>query len=232
MDYYGIGKESGKLEELTSNTEHLFMPMTPLFKNLNNVLTNKISIFTRKGQEYLDQKITNSKFSQEFASMNFLKCRQIVGDLTDDLQEFIKDYHEELTLGMEALKEMYKKVLAFSVPVINRYNVYQLNLVTNATRMINDTILHNITNGLQINLEENMAALITETYNRLKQIFAEMKTNLLDPVDDMLEQVNDLDELPYRVQNVNQDEHAFLHVSISSTFIFAVVIPVASFQYL
>ena len=95
---------------------------------------------------------------------------------------------------MEKLKEIYKKELGFSVPVLNNYNVYQLNLVKNAIQ-INETILQNITKGLQNNLEENMAALITETYKRLKQPFTEMKTNLLDPVDDMLEQINDLDEL-------------------------------------
>ena len=192
---HGIEQEFENLEELTSNTERLFRTISMLFKTLNNEFSNKIIIFTRKGQEYLDQKITKSKLSQKFASIHFLKYRENVGDLTDDIQQLIKDYNEELTLAMEKLKEIYKKVLAFSVPVINSYNVYQLNLVTNATRMINDTILHNITNGLQINLKENMAALITETYKRLKQPFTEMKTNLLDPVDDMLEQINDLDEL-------------------------------------
>ena len=187
-----IEQEFEKLEELTSNTERLFSSLALFFKSLNNELSNEVSIFTRKGQEYLDQKITKSKLSQEFASTHFLKYRENVGDITDDLPQFIKDYNEELTLGMEKLKEIYKKVLGFRVPVINNYNVYQLNLVKNATRMINDTILQNITNGLQNNLEENMVALITETYKRLMQPFIEMKTNVLDPVDDMLEQINDL----------------------------------------
>ena len=187
-----IEQEFEKLEELTSNTERPFSSLALFFKSLNNELSNKISIFTRKGKEYLDQKIAKSKLSQEFASINFLKYRENVGDITDDLPQFIKDYNEELTLGMEKLKEIYKKVLGFRVPVINNYNVYQLNLVKNATRMINDTILQNITNGLQNNLEENMVALITETYKRLMQPFIEMKTNVLDPVDDMLEQINDL----------------------------------------
>ena len=189
-----IEQEFEKLEELTSNTECLFRSMALLFKSLNNELSNKISMFTRKGKEYLDQKITKSKLSKEFASIHFLKYRQIVGDITDDLQELIKDYNEELTLGMEALKEIYKKVLGFNVPVINNYNVYQLNLVTNAIQ-INDTILQNITSELLNNRKENMAPLITETYKRLKQPFTEMKTNLLDPVHEILEQMNDLDEL-------------------------------------
>ena len=189
VDYSGIGKEFDKLEELTSNTEHIFKSMALLFSTMNNELGNKIIIFTRKGKEYLDQKITKSKLSKEFASINFLKYRQIVGDITDDLQYLIKDYNEEITIGMEKVKEIYQKVLGFSVPVINNYNVYQLNLVRNATQ-INDTILQDITNGLQNNLKENMAALITETYKRLKQPFTEMKTNLLDPVHDILEQIN------------------------------------------
>ena len=104
-------------------------------------------------------------------------------------KEVIKEYHEELIPGMEKLKEIYIRRLGFSYPVINNYNVYQLNLVKNATR-INDTILQDIAEGLQNNLDENMAALITETYKRLKQPFTEMKTNLLDPVDDMLEKIN------------------------------------------
>ena len=61
--------------------------------------------------------------------------------------------------------------------------------------MINDTALQNITNGLKNNLEDNMMALITETYTRLIQPFTEMKTTLLDPVDDILEQIDDLSEL-------------------------------------
>ena len=102
-----------KLDELTINTERLYRSVTPLFKSLNNELSNKISIFTRKGQEYLDQRITKSKLAQEFASKHFLKYREKVGDLTDDLQPLIKDYNEELTVTMEKLKEIYKKIFGF-----------------------------------------------------------------------------------------------------------------------
>ena len=40
-----------------------------------------------------------------------------------------------------------------------------------------------------------MAALITVTYQRLIQPFTDMKTNLLDPLDEMLKNINDLSEL-------------------------------------
>ena len=98
----------------------------------------------------------------------------------------------------------------FGVPMINNYNVYQLNLVTNATQ-INDSTLQNITNGLRSNLEGNLAALITETYKRLKQPFTEMKTNLLDPIDDIIEQINDLDKLltDYRI-STEMNTHFFM----------------------
>ena len=86
-----IEQEFEKLQELTSNSERLFRSMTLLFKTLNNELSNKISMFTRKGKEYLDQKITKSKLSQEFASTHFLKYREHVGDIPDDLSQFIKD---------------------------------------------------------------------------------------------------------------------------------------------
>ena len=206
----GIRQELEKLDELKSNTERQFKSVALFFNNLNNELSNKISIFTRKGQEYLDQRITKLKFSQEFASTHFLTYRENVAVLTDHLQLVIKDYMEELTLTAEKQKEIYKKIFEIGVPVINNYNVYQLNLVKNATE-INDSTLQNITNGLQNNLEENMAALITETYKRLVQPFTEMKTNLLDPVDDILEQINDLEELlaEYRM-STKMNTHFFM----------------------
>ena len=182
-------EEFDKLEEVTGNIRHLFKAMTSLFDSLNNELSHKISTFTGKGEDYVNKKINKSQLSQEFASTLFLKYRENVADFTHDLEEVIKEYHEELILGMEKLKEIYTKRLGFSYPVINNYNVYQLNLVKNATQ-INDTILQDIIEGLQNNLEENMAALITETYQRLMQPFTEMKTNLLDPIDDMLEKIS------------------------------------------
>ena len=189
-----LGEEFEKLEELTRSTHRLFKAIIPLFNSLNNELGHKIATFTGKGQDYLNQKINKSQLSQEFASTLFLKYRENAADFTHDLEQVIKEYEEELILGMEKLKEIYTKRLGFSLPVINNYNVYQLNLVRNATQ-INDTTLQNITEGLQNNLEGNLVALITETYKRLEQPFTEMKTNLLDPVDDILEQINDLDEL-------------------------------------
>ena len=193
-EYDELREEFENLEELTSNTDHLFKSMAPLFNNLNNELKHKITIFTGKAQDYLEQRITKSKLSHKFASTLFLKYRENVADLTHDLEEIIHEYKKEMTIGMEELRDRYRKLFELSLPVINYYNVYQLNLVKKATE-INDTILQNITNGLKNNLEENMMALIRETYTRLIQPFTEMKTRLLDPVDDMLEQIDDLSEL-------------------------------------
>ena len=192
-EYSRLREDFGKLDELTSSTDRLFKTMVPLSHNLNNELSHKITIFTRKGQEYLDQRITKSKLSQEFASRLFLKYRENIADLTHELEEAIKEYDEEMSIGMEKLKDHYRKLFELSLPVINNYNVYKLNLVKNAAK-INDTTLQNITNGLQNNLEDNMMDLITETYTRLIQPFTEMKISLLDPVDDVIEQINDLSE--------------------------------------
>ena len=109
---------------------------------------------------YLDKNIDKLKLSQEFASALFLKYRENVADLTYDLQQLVKSFKGEMALGMEKLKDIYNMYFKFKLPVINNYNVYQLNLVRNATD-INDTILQNITNGLQTNLEDNMMDLIT-----------------------------------------------------------------------
>ena len=192
--YRGLDEEFDNLEDMTSNINRLVKTVAPLFDNLNNELCCKMSIFTGTGQEYLDGRITKLKLSHKFASTLFLKYRENVADLKHEMEEFVKEYKEEMTNAMEKLKDYYRKILDLELPVINNYNVYQLNLVRNAT-LINDTILQYFTNGLQSKLEENMAALITETYERLIKPFTEMKTNLLDPVDDMLEQINDLDEL-------------------------------------
>ena len=197
-----IFQEAENLVELPSNIRLLFKSMAPFFNNLNNEIRHNIKIFTGKAQDYLDQKITKSKLSQKFASTHFLMYKENVEDLTDDLQQVIKDYKKEITTGMDKLKDYYKTYLKLDLPVINYNNVYQLNLVKNAAQ-INDTILQNITNGLENNLEENMAALITETYQRLIQPFTDMETNLLDPVEDMLEQIKDLDEslMEYKLSN-------------------------------
>ena len=209
-EYQRMDGEFEELAQLTSNTGRLFKIMTVLFNDLNKKIRHKITIFTGKGQKYLDEKITKSKLSQEFASTHFLIYRENVADLRINLQQLIKEYNKELNLGMEKLKDIYKKVFGFNLPVINNHNVYQLNIVRNSTQ-INDTTLQGITNGLHNNLEEKMAALITETYARLEQPFIEMKTNLLDPIGDMLEQINDLDEvLTEYIMSTKMNTHFFM----------------------
>ena len=187
-------QEFAKSKELTDNTEVLFTLMTPLFNNLYNEIIRKINGFVEKGQEYLDERITKSELADEFASPLFWKSRENIAEFAQDLEDTIKDYNEEMTIGMEKLKNNYKHVLKIRPPVINGYKIYQLNLVKNATE-INETIMRDIVNNLENNPEENIMALITETYKRLKLPFAEMKRNLLDSVDDMLEQISDLADL-------------------------------------
>ena len=79
-------EEFDKLEEVTRNIHRLFKAMTPLFNSLNNELSHKISTFTGKGQDYLNQKINKSQLSQEFASTLFLKYRENVADFSHDLE--------------------------------------------------------------------------------------------------------------------------------------------------
>ena len=123
--YWDEYEDFEKLKELTSNTDRLFKAMILLFNNLNNELRHKITIFTGKAQDYLDQRITKSKLSHEFASAHFLIYRENVADFTHDLEEIIQEYKKEMPVGMEKLKARYRKLFELSLPVINYYNVYQ-----------------------------------------------------------------------------------------------------------
>ena len=121
-------EEFERLKKLTADIDPLLKPMIPLLHGLNDERKHKITIFTGKGQDYLDQKITKSKLSHEFASAHFLIYRENVGDLTRNLEEAIKEYNKEMILRMNMLKDVYKTYFNIGLPVINNYNVYQLNL--------------------------------------------------------------------------------------------------------
>ena len=73
----------------------------------------------------------------------------------------------------------------------NRYNVYQLELVTESNR-INDSRMQDLVDNLKDDLTENFLTLINETYDRLTGPVQVMKESITKPVDDVIVKLKEL----------------------------------------
>ena len=98
-----------------------------------------------------------------------------------------------MTVGLGKMRRAYTGLFKLKLPVMNSYNIHQLQLVQRAAEM-NDTLLQAVVNNIESNVDDAMYALVAETYERLTTPIGEMENTVADPVDDLLSQIGKLDE--------------------------------------
>ena len=101
---------------------------------------------------------------------------KIIEDIADDME----DYEDELTKGRDRLMGMYQKLFALKLPVISKYNVHQLGIVQKAMETDDDQLKH-IVDSLEDNMDEGIAKLVEEIYQRLLNPIQDLEEFLVLP---------------------------------------------------
>ena len=96
-----------------------------------------------------------------------------------------------MTLAIETLVNVYKRYITLEFPLINIQNVYELELVEKAAA-INDSCMQEIVNNLKIDVTIFLPKLIRECCSRLIRIMEEVTEGLIKPIEDVLEQLDEL----------------------------------------
>ena len=111
--------------------------------------------------------------------------------LNEDLQTQIRGYSTTMTVARERISEYYRALLTADFPLINRENVYELELVEKAAA-INDSRIQELVDNLDVDVVNYLPKLIRECYNRLVKSMQELTFELVKPVGSMLGLLNQL----------------------------------------
>ena len=190
-----VGRDYGKVKDQKATALRHFESLITLFNKLYKEVVHKINPTINMAKQYTegDGSVTKMALSGEFETPFFTKAIEDLSDINKDIVEVVKDYTEEMTVGLNKMKNIYQNLFTLKLPVINTYNVHQLPLVKGATEL-SDTLMQNLVNSLETNLEENINSLVTETYQRVTKPIADLRITVVDPVDDILRQIAALDE--------------------------------------
>ena len=188
-----VGRELGSAKDQKEAALRQFNSLTDLFNKLYKEIVDKINPTTSTAKEYINGFLEKTALCQEFETPLFKKAIEDLSDINRDLVEVLKDYIEEMTVGLAKMRRAYTGLFKLKLPVMNSYNIQQLQLVQRAAEM-NDTVLQAAVNNIENKMEDAMYDLVAETYQRLITPIGEMENTVADPVDDLLSQIGKLDE--------------------------------------
>ena len=130
--------------------------------------------------------------------------------LKEDLQTQIRGYSSMMTLTKERVSDGYRILLTVDFPVINKENVYELELVKTAAA-INDSRMQEIVDNLKVDVIYYLPKLVRECYKRLITSMEEITGKLVKPVENLLEQLNKLrNDLEIYQTSTNMDTDFFM----------------------
>ena len=159
-------------------------------------------------QSYLIGNITKVELSDKLKSM--WESNDVVIQLNEDLQILIREYSTKMTLAKEGNVEDYRKLLTVDFPLINRENVYELELVKKSAA-INDSRLQEIVDNLKVDVIHYLPELIRECYDRLIESMREIRYGLIRPVEAVVVQLDELiDELEKYRKSTIMDTDFFM----------------------
>ena len=160
-----------------------------IYPAVMEILNPKVKL----AQGYLEGNTTKIELATEFVEQSFSTTVENLEYINHDLVSLTKTYIETMIQGRDKLQRFYQTIFNLKLPVLNNYNIYQLELVKSVTASNNTVIKHLIT-SIENSMEENIEKLIAETYNRLMEPMGNIKENVGDPIDDVLIQVRSLTE--------------------------------------
>ena len=143
-------------------------------------------------QAYTSGVISKLQLAERIVSKGFVKITQRLQFQNTEIQNLLQAYYHNLQISAQNnLFEGYLKLIQIhSPPLITRENVYDLEIVK-ATMTVNDT---DIQNGLS-QLKEDMSELlpvILYLFEKLEKPTEELKKDVINPVDDILERMETL----------------------------------------
>ena len=188
-----VGREFGNAKDQKEAALRQFNTLTDLFNKLYKEIVDKINPTTSTAKDYINGSVEKTALCQEFETPLFKKAIEDLSDINRDLVEVLKDYIEEMTVGLGKMRRAYTGLFKLKLPVMNGYNIHQIQLVQRAAEM-NDTLLQAVVSDIENNVEDAMYALVAETYEKLITPIGEMENTVADPVDDLLSQIRKLDE--------------------------------------
>ena len=164
-----------------------------LFELIYSAVTEILNPKVRLAQGYLEGNTTKIKLATEFVEQSFSTTVENLEYINQDLVSLTKTYIETMIQGRDKLQRFYQTIFNLKLPVLNNYNIYQLELIKSATASNNIVFEHMIT-SIENNLEENVEKLIAEIYNKLMEPMENIKENVGDPIEDVLIRIRSLTE--------------------------------------
>ena len=111
-------------------------------------------------QSYLNGNLTKMELGKKLKSME--DSRDVLFQIKEDLLTIITEYSTKMTLAKDNLLQLYQMYLNFDFPIINRQNVYELELVERAAA-INDSRMQELVDNLKVDVIHYLPVLITQT---------------------------------------------------------------------
>ena len=139
---------------------------------------------------YLTRNMTKMELSQNLSQMSFIKSTEILYGQNADILSSIKEYTTDMTLAKEILLQIYSALVSLKLPILNTYNVYELELVKHAGAL-DDSRMRELVDSLKSDVT-HLPQLVAECYNRLIKSVEEMTNALVKPIEDVLEQLQEL----------------------------------------
>ena len=159
-------------------------------------------------QSYLIGNITKVELSDKLKSM--WESSDVLIQLNEDLQILIREYSTKMTLAKEGHVEDCLMLLTVDFPIINRENVYELEMVKKAAA-INDSRMQEIVDNLKVDVVHYLPELIRECYDRLIESMRDIRDGLIRPIEAVVEQLDEqIDELENYQKSTRMDTDFFM----------------------
>ena len=95
-----------------------------------------------------------------------------------------------MTLAKEILMKICSALVSLKLPILNKYIVYELELVKYSGDL-DDSRMRELVDSLKSDVT-HLPQLVAECYNRFIKSVEEMTNALVKPIDDVLEQLQEL----------------------------------------
>ena len=139
---------------------------------------------------YLNGNMSKTELSENLGKISFIKSAEALYGQNADIRSSIKDFITEMILAKENLLGLYSTLVSLKLPILNTHNIYELDLVKQAGAL-DDPRLQHIVDSLKSDVT-HLPELVEECYDRLIRSMEEVIAGLVKPVEDVLEQIDEL----------------------------------------
>ena len=156
-----------------------------------NHFVDNISPVVHTAQEYLEDNATKGNLAEAFNKISFVRSLDAIDGINTDLLSTLQNYDSSLRQSKDKLRKVYQNLLHLTLPILNNYNVYDLEIVK-AAAAIDDIEMQDLVRSLESDLENQMPRLVEVVYKRLSQPVNEVRRTIARKVNLILEQITTL----------------------------------------